>query len=246
MLDECFFADAPDTVVHGPSNGTVIQDNPVYLYCNASGVPPPRIRWEKDGVLVSDLGSSRYKIESEGKALSIDGVLTSDTSNITCIANNSMGASSDYCELRVEGKNAGGRVFNTIRVFFLGPPSPPELIGVSITVTTIPSHRISMFANWTIPFDGNSPINGYVLHYREKEDARWSVTPTRETENFKAIDIGVEDESDIIGYEFYVTAENLRGASKRSRIVQASRKDFIFITPPTSSPPPPPPPPGNF
>ncbi|XP_065845724.1 immunoglobulin superfamily DCC subclass member 3-like [Oscarella lobularis] len=221
--------DAPEAVVHGPSNGSVIQDNPVYLYCNASGVPPPRIRWEKDGVLVSDLGSSRYKIESEGKALSIDGVLTSDTSNITCIANNSMGASSDYCELRVEG-----------------PPSPPELIGVSITVTTIPSHRISMFANWTIPFDGNSPINGYVLHYREKEDARWSVTPTRETENFKAIDIGVVDESDIIGYEFYVTAENLRGASKRSRIVQASRKDFIFITPPTSSPPPPPPPPGNF
>ena len=211
------------------------------LYCNASGVPPPQIRWEKDGVLVSDLGSSRYKIESEGKALSIDGVLTSDTSNITCIANNSMGASSDYCELRVEGsKNAGGRVFNTIRVFFLGPPSPPELISVSITVATIHSHRISMFANWTIPFDGNSPINGYVLHYREKEEARWSVTPTRETENFKAIDIVVVDESDIIGYEFYVTAENLRGASKRSRIVQASRKDFIFITPPTSSPPPPP------
>ena len=118
MLDECFFADAPDTVVHGPSNGTVVQDNPVYLYCNASGVPPPRIRWEKDGVLVSDLRSSRYKIKSEGKALSIDGVLTSDTSNITCIANNSMGASSDYCELRVEGKNAGGRVLTLYECFF--------------------------------------------------------------------------------------------------------------------------------
>ncbi|XP_065826204.1 opioid-binding protein/cell adhesion molecule-like isoform X5 [Oscarella lobularis] len=93
---------APDVVVHGPSNGTVIQDDAVRLYCNASGVPPPRIRWEKDGVLVSDLRSSRYKIESEGKVLSIAGVLTSDTSNITCIANNSMGSSSDYCELTVE------------------------------------------------------------------------------------------------------------------------------------------------
>ncbi|XP_065825979.1 opioid-binding protein/cell adhesion molecule-like isoform X2 [Oscarella lobularis] len=97
---------APDVVVHGPSNGTVIQDDAVRLYCNASGVPPPRIRWEKDGVLVSDLRSSRYKIESEGKVLSIAGVLTSDTSNITCIANNSMGSSSDYCELTVEGKSA--------------------------------------------------------------------------------------------------------------------------------------------
>ena len=98
-----FFADAADAVLRGPVNGTVIEGDDVDFYCNASGLPTPQIEWKKNEMLVSELGSSRYEIRLDGKVLSISSVQTSDTSNYTCFVNNSIGGTSKFLRLTVEG-----------------------------------------------------------------------------------------------------------------------------------------------
>ncbi|XP_067909915.1 cell adhesion molecule-related/down-regulated by oncogenes isoform X2 [Heterodontus francisci] len=70
-----------------PQNVTVIQHSPLILECVASGVPTPRVRWQKDGMDVS--GNERWRFFHSN--LVVDQVGAMDAGSYLCIAENGMG-----------------------------------------------------------------------------------------------------------------------------------------------------------
>ncbi|XP_065843324.1 immunoglobulin superfamily DCC subclass member 3-like isoform X2 [Oscarella lobularis] len=205
---------AATAVLRGSVNGTAIEGDDVNFYCNASGLPTPRIEWKKNDMLVSELGSSRYEIRLDGKVLSISSVQTSDTSNYTCSVYNSVGGTSKFLRLTVEG-----------------PPSPPKLLKANITIN---ANSIRMYVNWTVPFNGNSAIKGYTLHYRQKGDAFWHIMLVHSSQVSATVPIPI-NLSDLRDFEFYVTAANRHGSSEESAILQVSANSFIVVATPSSS-----------
>ncbi|XP_064173136.1 inactive tyrosine-protein kinase 7-like [Anguilla rostrata] len=87
-----------------PENTTVYQGHTAMLHCQASGDPPPSIRWTvKDRAL--DPGLSRFQKMPNG-SLVIRGVTTEDTGKYTCIAGNSCNTRSSAAQLYVVEKPA--------------------------------------------------------------------------------------------------------------------------------------------
>ena len=60
-----------------PQNRTVNMSTPLYLSCDASGFPEPKIRWEKCGIHLS-----------HNKQLNIPSSNRNDTGEYVCIASN--------------------------------------------------------------------------------------------------------------------------------------------------------------
>ena len=93
---------------------------------------------------------------------------------------------------------------------------------------------IKMFVKWTVPFNGNSPITEYTLHYRQKGGAFWFTMLVRSSHVSADVPMSVNLNS-LEGFDFYVTASNRHGSSEESDIFQVSKNSFLLIAPPTSS-----------
>ncbi|XP_065843344.1 neural cell adhesion molecule 1-like isoform X2 [Oscarella lobularis] len=203
----------PDAVLRGPVNGTAIEGEDVIMHLNTTGFPSPQKKWKKDDVFL-ELESSRYNLGPDGQTLSISSVQTSDSGNYTCVVNNTVGETLEYFQLTVEG-----------------PPSPPRLLEANITVMET---FIKMFVKWTVPFNGNSPITEYTLHYRQKGGAFWFTMLVRSSQVSADVPMSINLNS-LKGFDFYVTASNRHGSSEESEIFQVSKNSFLLIAPPTSS-----------
>ena len=78
MHDSCCLD--PPTIVVSPRNVTMVEHQPLTLFCNASGFPPPNITWYKDGGVAVQ----------HGDTLSIKNVTRKDEGSYRCVVNNGL------------------------------------------------------------------------------------------------------------------------------------------------------------
>ncbi|XP_035205643.1 Down syndrome cell adhesion molecule-like isoform X9 [Stegodyphus dumicola] len=116
------------------------------LVCEAEGDQPLITSWAKNGVGLQTTG--RVQINEE---LSATGVIA----QFTILSTHRNDGGSYTCS----AKNKFGEVNNTIILRIVEPPERP----VSVKVGEVWSRAATV--SWSSPFDGNSPITQYVVHY---------------------------------------------------------------------------------
>ena len=82
----------------------------MHLFCNVTGVPPPRIYWKKDGAFVETLGK-RFEVGYAEGTLFIETAELSDAGLYSCFANNSLsplGKESKAVKLNIIGEMCAG------------------------------------------------------------------------------------------------------------------------------------------
>ncbi|CAG11611.1 unnamed protein product [Tetraodon nigroviridis] len=82
---------------------TVLVNEPARLECEATGVPSPSFTWLKDGSPVASVPHG-LQVLSEGRALSLNSALVTDTGTYTCVAVNAGGEQQREYDLRVYGE----------------------------------------------------------------------------------------------------------------------------------------------
>ncbi|XP_030317358.1 hemicentin-2 [Calypte anna] len=81
----------PPTITPGPSNLTLLAQQPARLDCDAQGSPQPHVRWEKDGhPLHPHLLPNTYSLQSSGSLL-ISSPGPQDEGQFECITTNTAG-----------------------------------------------------------------------------------------------------------------------------------------------------------
>ena len=87
-----------------PQNVTVNMSTPLFLSCDASGFPEPKIRWKKSGTYVSHT-----------KQLNLSGSTRDDAGEYVCIASNGVGQDKTVrAYVTVQCKSLfGNRLFRT-------------------------------------------------------------------------------------------------------------------------------------
>ena len=66
---------------------TVIVNSPVQMACEASGLPPPSVKWTRDGVDIDNNGTEGARLLSTG-ALRFNRVQLEDAGKYECVASN--------------------------------------------------------------------------------------------------------------------------------------------------------------
>ena len=95
---------AEPTIVDLPAPDTNTEGERFELVCSFTGVPPPMIRWEKDGSVFL-LGEGRRIINSTGRsALEIERLRVSDAGVYSCSVSNVGGNASRSVRLEVRGE----------------------------------------------------------------------------------------------------------------------------------------------
>ena len=104
MANVCVSLTALPTIVDLPAPKTHTKGNRFVLVCSFTGVPPPVIRWEKDGSVFL-LGEGRKIINSIGRSqLEINTLALSDVGEYSCSVTNVAGNVTRSVRLEVEGK----------------------------------------------------------------------------------------------------------------------------------------------
>ncbi|GFT08377.1 protein sidekick-2 [Nephila pilipes] len=116
------------------------------LVCEAEGDQPLITSWAKNGIGLQTTG--RVQINEE---LSATGIIA----QMTILSTHRNDGGSYTCS----AKNRFGEVNNTIVLRIVEPPERP----VSVKVGEVWSRAATV--SWSAPFDGNSPITQYVVHY---------------------------------------------------------------------------------
>ncbi|XP_054724902.1 cell adhesion molecule DSCAM-like [Uloborus diversus] len=116
------------------------------LVCEAEGDQPLITSWSKNGVELQTTG--RVQINEE---LSATGVIA----QFTILSTHRNDGGSYVCS----AKNKFGEVNNTIILRIVEPPERP----LAVKVGEVWSRAATV--SWSSPFDGNSPITQYVVHY---------------------------------------------------------------------------------
>lgn len=76
-------------IIYPPEAQTIIvtKGQTLILECVASGIPPPRVTWAKDGSNVSGYNKTRFLLSN----LLIDAISEEDSGTYSCMADNGMG-----------------------------------------------------------------------------------------------------------------------------------------------------------
>ncbi|XP_065845831.1 protein sidekick-1-like isoform X2 [Oscarella lobularis] len=128
-------------IVQGPRGKTVVKGYEVHLFCNVTGVPPPRIYWKKDGAFVKTLGK-RFEVGYAEGTLFIETAELSDAGLYSCFANNSvnsLGKESKAVKLNIIG----------VQKFYAGEDAyKTVLYGANETIWCTSNHSISNRVIW--------------------------------------------------------------------------------------------------
>ncbi|XP_072165764.1 cell adhesion molecule DSCAM-like [Diadema setosum] len=165
----------PATFEHQQQNMTVQLEHRVALECVANGHPPLEIRWSKNDIPFNRLSTERYQIEtvSDGdmarSILTIFASVRDDTATYICLAQNDHGADEHVIQLWVQEK----------------PEHPTDLHVMNKTSR-------SVLLAWQPAFDGNSPVTGFTLEYKNDSDAWQEGLPQKHVP------------ADLIGYQYTI------------------------------------------
>ena len=81
----------------------VIENNPLTLQCNASGIPRPTVTWFKNLVPISG-NTSTYQLLDEDDQLHISNARVDDDTLFTCKAENVAGVQEKHFDVSVLGR----------------------------------------------------------------------------------------------------------------------------------------------
>lgn len=72
----------------------VIYGRPITVWCPATGNPPPKIRWYRNGneITEDEIRSNKYRILDHGHGLEISAAVSVDNGVWTCEATNAAGS----------------------------------------------------------------------------------------------------------------------------------------------------------
>uniref|UniRef100_A0AAV2KYV0 Ig-like domain-containing protein n=1 Tax=Knipowitschia caucasica TaxID=637954 RepID=A0AAV2KYV0_KNICA len=90
--------------IDGQSEETFVETvgNPVTFACDATGIPPPRLTWLKNGHPIENSESFEMHIFSGGSKLQISRSQVSDSGTFTCVASNVEGRASKHYHLTIQ------------------------------------------------------------------------------------------------------------------------------------------------
>ena len=92
----------PPAILEGPRNGSFLEEYDIHLFCDVSTMPPARIYWKRNGILIG----KRYQVNYEEGTLIIENSVKSDAGKYACFANNSCTSTfveSKEAEIKVVG-----------------------------------------------------------------------------------------------------------------------------------------------
>ncbi|XP_025160716.1 Down syndrome cell adhesion molecule-like protein Dscam2 isoform X1 [Harpegnathos saltator] len=164
----------------------------VTLPCQSVGKPDPSVIWKRWGQIVNP--SRRVSPHPDGSLHIVD-LNRDDSGNYTCIVENRHG--SDKISHRL-----------TVQV----PPAAPILHAIGTS-----SNSINV--QWKMTDDGDSPIKGYILHYK-RESGEWEeFKVSHKVNTFVLSRLWCGND-----YQVYMTAYNRIGMGKPSKIFKATTK----------------------
>ncbi|XP_042897361.1 roundabout homolog 1 isoform X3 [Parasteatoda tepidariorum] len=207
-LEVTAIGDLPAPVIKlGPANQTLPLNTVAMLPCEATGEPPPIIRWYSDA---SPLQSSnpRFVILDSG-TLQIDSVQPEDSGLYTCTASSESGETSWSATLKVASPRNPNVIFHRMPdpSTFPSPPSKPSPSNITETSVTLSWKKGSKI--------GASQITGYTVEYYSSDlQSGWVVLAHRvPKESFVASNLRPDTK-----YTFLIRAENSHGLSYPSPI----------------------------
>ncbi|KAA0701718.1 Down syndrome cell adhesion molecule -like protein [Triplophysa tibetana] len=137
-----------------PNTTRAEQGHMTEMSCTAHGEKPIKVRWEKESHIINP-DTSRYVVNVKEvgdeviSTLQILHTIREDSGFFSCIAINSYGEDKGIIQLIVQDR-----------------PDPPE-----VEIREVKDRTIAL--RWTMGFDGNSPITGYDINYKNKS-ASWA------------------------------------------------------------------------
>ena len=81
----------------------VVENKPLTLTCNATGIPPPVISWLKNNTLISG-NTSHYQLHNDNSQLYITSAQVEDATRFTCTVTNTAGTTEKHFDVDVLGK----------------------------------------------------------------------------------------------------------------------------------------------
>ncbi|XP_075908015.1 cell adhesion molecule DSCAM-like isoform X2 [Petromyzon marinus] len=142
----------PAMITRHPNASLAVLGRREELQCSARGDRPLLVRWEKDDSVIQPERSYRYAIDTQGSAgemtstLQILPAMRGDSGFYSCHAVNSYGEDRAIIQLTVQE-----------------PPDPPE-----VNVREVTSRSITL--RWSAGFNGNSPITGFDIQYKNASE----------------------------------------------------------------------------
>ncbi|KAF7692719.1 Down syndrome cell adhesion molecule [Silurus meridionalis] len=148
----------PAMITSYPNTTRAEQGHMTEMSCTAHGEKPIKVRWEKESHIINP-DINRYVVSVKEVAdevistLQILHTVREDSGFYSCIAINSYGEDKGIIQLIVQDR-----------------PDPPE-----VEIREVKDRTIAL--RWTMGFDGNSPITGYDINYKNKS-ASWALSQT--------------------------------------------------------------------
>ncbi|XP_076342776.1 cell adhesion molecule Dscam1-like isoform X2 [Tachypleus tridentatus] len=178
----------------------------VFLDCSVTGDYPIQMTWSRDKQPIAFDFDPRIRIKEETS----DGMFKSQITIISA-------GRSDSALYTCTATNAYGSDESNIQLIVQEPPDPPR--EVHVIITTSRTARIQ----WDPPFNGNSPITSYRVHWQLANNSSSSEDNHKILYNTTVSSRDVATRLDHLRpattYELYVTAENIIGVSGISKKV---------------------------
>ncbi|XP_029010014.1 protogenin B [Betta splendens] len=196
----------PPSIIDRPESQTRPRAGTARFMCQAEGVPPPRIRWLKNGQEVHLNG----RIKMYNSKLVITQIIPEDDAIYQCMAENEQGSVLSLARLIV--------------VMSEDRPSAPR----NIHAETISSSAILLA--WERPLYNADKVIAYSIHYMKAEglnNEEYQVVIGNDTTSYI-----IDDLESARNYSFYVVAYMPMGASRMSdQVSQHTLEDVPLRTP---------------
>ncbi|XP_060799448.1 roundabout homolog 2 [Neoarius graeffei] len=143
----------PPLIHQGPGNHTLAWGSSTSLHCHVMGIPPPSIRWEKDGQRLSADGTHISVIENG--TLHISSLKETDSGMYTCVASSSTGETRWSGTITVRDTETSSLVRLSLTLQLPGPPLKPVVTDVSqssVTLTWQPNQH-----------EGGAAVTSYII-----------------------------------------------------------------------------------
>ncbi|XP_066972085.1 cell adhesion molecule Dscam1 [Macrobrachium rosenbergii] len=174
------------------------------LSCPARGDRPIDILWSVDGRRLDPHADPRVEVREEASegGLVSKLVLTSaartHSATYTCHAANAFGRDTRNIELIVQEE-----------------PEQPKNLRV------VETHSRKVKLSWTAPYNGNSPIQNYLIHYKLASEP-WPTVPEQLSIPGEQTEGIIRDLTPATAYHLRVTGQNSLGLGAPSEVIQAA------------------------
>ncbi|XP_032671998.1 neogenin isoform X5 [Odontomachus brunneus] len=195
----------PPKFTKKPEDKVASENQDLEFECEIYGKPEPKITWLKNGERIT---FSAYWQIVNGNNLRINGLLPIDAGIFQCIGMNPAGSVQAAARLTINQPNDT----DTLEAFEGGVPSPPRNLSLVIVTARFVTLR------WQEPTEStNSDSLNYYIHYKQEGGVRERVVNTQQ--KLEAMIRGLQPS---MTYQFHVVAQNARGTSAPSEVLQVT------------------------